>query len=209
MAGVVVAAVAVAVGAALYWSYASYQTRSQQRAVATLVGEATARLREDLAGSPSAEGAKKIEATLETLRTTRTSRQKPLAYAAENYLLGARSIVLRRVEAAALAQRAAASRNALRAHMSSPRGRDDGWIHRAMELKKQADQVHYDLALQLRTLTHLLEDLPDAERSLEPILDKSLLLEDSLREAALKRAKDDAKQATDALAVQQQMLNPR
>lgn len=209
LAGVLAVAVAAAAGAALYWTYASYQTRSQQQAVAALVGEATARLREDLAGSPSADHAKKIEATLETLRATRTSRQKPLAYAAENYLLGARGIVLRRAEAAALTQRAAASRQALVAHMSSARGSDDSWIQRAMALKRQTDQVHSELALQLKTLSDLLEELPDAERSLAPLVDRSLLLEEPLREAALKRALDDSKRAADALAAQQQMLNPR
>jgi hypothetical protein len=209
IAGVLVTALAAAAGAALYWSYAAYQARSQQRAVAALVGEATARLRQDLAGGPSADGAKRIDATLETLRAMRTSRQKPLAYAAENYLLGARGIIQRRSEAVALAQRAAASRQALAAHMSSPRGRDDGWIQRATALKKHSDQVHSDLALQLKTLTDLLEELPDAERSLAPAVDQSLLLEDSLREAALQRAQDDARRAADALAAQQKMLNPR
>jgi hypothetical protein len=207
LAGVLAVAAAAAAGAALYWTYASYQTRSQQRAVAALVGEATARLREDLAGSPSADRVKKIEATLETLRATRTSRQKPLAYAAENYLLGARGIVVRRAEAASLTQRATASRQALVAHMASARGRDDGWIQRATALKRQTDQVHTELALQLKTLSDLLEDLPEAERSLAPLLDTSLLLEEPLREAALKRAKDDAQRAADALAAQQKMLN--
>jgi hypothetical protein len=209
LAGVLVVAVAAAAGGALYWSYAAYQTRSQQRAVAALVGEATARLREELTGSPSADRAKKIEATLETLRATRTSRQKPLAYAAENYLLGARGIVVRRAEAAALAQRAQASRQALVAHMSSARGRDDGWIQRAMALKKQTDQVHSELALQLKTLSDLLEDLPEAERALAPLLDASLLLEEPLRDAALKQTRDDAKRAADAQTAQQQMLGPR
>jgi hypothetical protein len=209
LAGMLAVAVAAAAGAALYWTYASYQTRSQQQAVAVLVGEATARLREDLAGSPSADRAKRIEANLETLRATRTSRQKPLAYAAENYLLGARGIVLRRTEAAALAQRAAASRQALVAHMATARGRDDGWIQRATALKKQTDQVHSELALQLKTLSDLLEELPEAERSLEPLVDRSLLLEEPLRQAALKQATDDAKRGAEALAAQQQMLSPR
>jgi len=207
--GVLAVAVAAAAGAALYGAYASYQARSQQRAVAALVGEATARLREELAGTPSGERAKKLEATLETLRAMRTSRQKPLAYAAENYLLGARGIVLRRAQAGELTQRAEASRQALVAHMSSARGRDDGWIQRAMALKKQTDQVHTELALQLKTLADLLEDLPEAERSLAPLMDASLLLEEPLREAALKRAKDDARRAADALAAQQQMLTTR
>jgi hypothetical protein len=209
LAGVLVVAVAAAAGAALYGTYAAYQTRAQQRAVAALVGEATARLREDLAGSPSADSAKRIDSTLETLRATRTSRQKPLAYAAENYLLGARGIVLRRAEAAALAQRAQASRQVLVAHMSSARGRDGGWIQRAMALKKQSDQVHSELTLQLKTLSDLLEELPEAEKTLAPLLDASLLLEEPLREAALRQTQDDARRAADALAAQQQMLVPR
>jgi hypothetical protein len=209
LAGVLVVAAAAAAGAVLYGTYASYQTRWQQHAVAALVGEATAKLREELARAPSAEGVKKIDATLEALRATRTSRQKPLAYAAENYVLGARGIVLRRADAAALAQRAAASRQALDAHMSSPRGRDDGWIQRAMALKKQADQAHAELALQLKTLTDLLEELPDTERSLEAQVDPSLLLEEPLREAALRRAKEDGKRAADAQAAQLRMLSPR
>jgi hypothetical protein len=209
VSGLLAAALAAAALGALYWGYASHQARSQKRAVTALVAEATAALREDLAGGPSAERAKRIDAALESLRAARTSRQKPLAYAAENYLLGARGIILRRLEADAFTQRAAESRQTLLVHMSSPRGRDDGWIQRATVLKKQADQAHYDLALQLKTLTDLLQELPDAEQSLESLLDKSLLLEEPLREAALARANDDAKRAVDALAVQQNLLNPR
>jgi hypothetical protein len=55
----------------------------------------------------------------------------------------------------------------------------------------------------------LLEDLPEAEKTLAPLLDASLLLEEPLREAALKQTQDDTRRAADALAAQRQMLAPR
>jgi hypothetical protein len=78
-----------------------------------------------------------------------------------------------------------------------------------MALKKQSDQVHSELTLQLKTLSDLLEELPEAEKTLAPLLDASLLLEEPLREAALRQTQDDARRAADALAAQQQMLAPR
>jgi hypothetical protein len=93
--------------------------------------------------------------------------------------------------------------------MASARGSDGGWIRRAMALKKQSDQAHSELALQLKTLTDLLEELPEAQKTLAPLLDASLLLEEPLREAALKQTKDDTRRADDAQAAQQKMLGPR
>jgi hypothetical protein len=202
----VVAAIAAAGG---YWTYAGYQKRSQQKAIAALVGQGTAELQAALGGKPTDENLKNIEAALTRLRATPASRQIDFAGATDAYLVSARAIVLRRSDAVRLAPQAEERNKELVGHMSGPRGRDDGWIRRATELKKQSDQANYDLALAQRTLADLLEDLPGTEQRLEAYVPKSAVLDEALREAAIKQAREDIRRATDALATQLQMLLPR
>lgn len=197
-------AVPVLVLAALaaYWMYGSYQKRAQQKAIAALVSEGTAQLKAALAAEPGAAGPARIDAILQTLRDTGTSRQIAMAGAAEGYLVSARAIILREAEVARAGTRAAASRQALAAHMRTPRGRDDSWIRRASDLKKRMDQDHAELDRQLKTLRDLVYTFPDAENALEPYVDRSLLLGAAPQQAALKRieaqtarAEDEARQA--------------
>ena len=72
------------------------------------------------------------------------------------------------------------------------RRRDSSWIGRAAELKKKMDQDHGDLDNQLQTLADLLYTLPVAANPLAPFVDKSLFVEDSLLDAAVKQAQAEA-----------------
>ena len=192
---VTVAAVVVAAGA--YWAYVAQQKRSQERAIATLVGEASATLKEALAAEASPDDVKRLDGALARLRAARASRQRPLADAAENYLLGARAVLEKRADAVRLAQSAAASRRQLIAHMSTPRGRDDSWIRQAADLKKRMDQAYFEQNVALDALGQLLRSLPETESALEPKLGRAALLPDAAREAALKRVEVDQKKAAD------------
>jgi hypothetical protein len=194
VAGLVALAAVVA-----FWAYGNYQKHAQQQAIAALVGEGTAQLKAALEGTPSAQNIARVDAALQGLRGTRASRQIAMAGAAEAHLVGARTIILRKADAARLAPQAAASRRALAAHMNTPRGRDDSWLRRASELKKKMDYDHAELHLQLRTLADLLYTFPDSKKALSPFLDPSLLPEDSLLEAALKRTQDEAKRAAEEI----------
>jgi hypothetical protein len=197
-----VALAVLALAAAGYWAYGAQQKKAQQQAISALVGDATAQLREALASGASGEQVAKVEEGVRKLQSMNISRQKPLASAADVYLVSVRAIMARSSDFARRSQQAAASRKALAAHIVSPRGRTDAWIRRAAELKKAADQAHRELALQADTLADLLRSLPSARQPLELLVERSLLLEDSLLDAATKRIQAQSKQAADALAEQ-------
>lgn len=177
--------------------YGDYQKRAQQKAIAALVAQGTAQLKDALAGDPSAESIARIDATVQALRNTSASRQIAMAGAAETYLASARAIIKRRADVAREAPRAAASRQALAAHMRTPRGRDDLWIRRASDLKRKMDQDHAEHERQLKTLADLIYTLPEAEKAIEPYVEKSLLLGDALQRAAFEQAEREIKRAAE------------
>jgi len=174
------------------WLYGRSQTRLQQESIAQLVADTTARLREALSAPASGEAMSRIDANL---RAARAPRDAALADAAEHYILGAREIVRRRVEGARLEREAAASRQALAAHMARASSRNNAWIKEAMALKKKVERSHYDLGLTLKALDELLFTFPDAEKRLAPHVDQALLLDVGVREAARKQAREDAARA--------------
>ena len=174
------------------WLYGRSQTRLQQESIAQLVADTTARLREALSAPASGEAMSRIDANL---RAARAPRDAALADAAEHYILGAREIVRRRVEGARLEREAAASRQALAAHMARASSRNNAWIKEAMALKKKVERSHYDLSLTLKALDELLFTFPDAEKRLAPHVDHALLLDVGVREAARKQAREDAARA--------------
>jgi hypothetical protein len=199
--GIALLAAALAAFAAwiAYLVYASSQTRLQQREIAQRVGEATAQLRQGLTSAPSPEGVKAIEATLAGLREARLSRQKVLADAADDYTAGARAILLRRVDVARAARQAAASRQAIIAHLATTRGRDSGWIRQAALVKKRADEAQFELNIACDTMIELLSRLPESEDKLGAQLGSGLLLEESLRMAAINGARGEASRAAGEL----------
>ncbi len=155
-----------------------------------LVADTTTQLREALTAAPTQEIFSRIDANLRSLKAP---RQPDLADAAEHYILGAREIVRRRLEAARLAQQAAASRQALTAHMNAAGGRrGEAWFRTAIDLKKKVEREQFDLDVTLKALQELLGSLPDAEKRLAPQVSPALLLEERLRVRAREQARKDA-----------------
>src|SRR5437867_4659156 len=113
---IVVAVLALVVlGIGGQWAYTKSQKRSQQHKVAELVRDTTEQLREALAPRPSAVIVARIDANLQAARAPRDPQ---LAEAAELYIIGAREIAKRRIDAERLSRQAAASRQALAGHMA-------------------------------------------------------------------------------------------
>jgi len=185
-------AVLVIVGAVIgYTMWGQYQKLQQERAVTALVADTTRQLRQALTATPTREMFSRIDGNLRSLKAP---RQPELADAAEHYILGAREIVRRRLDAARYAQQAAAGRQALSAHMNAAGGRrGDAWFRTALDLKKRVERDHFDLDLTLHALYDLLGSLPDAENRLAP--HRALLLEEPLREQAREQARADAERA--------------
>jgi len=177
-----------------YWAAANWQKRSQFKAISELVAEGTAQLRGALTAPPSKEGIAGIENAIERLQATRVSRQVAFAGAADTYLAGARTLMLRRADAERVAPVAAASRQALDAHMNTPRGRNDDWIRRATGLKRKMDVDQAELDRVLKVLAELLATFPETEKPVAAFA-PSATLDEATRAAALKRVQDELKRS--------------
>jgi len=192
IAKVLVAAACVAVAAVVgYLLSKEAKKRYEARAVVSIVKEATAQLKAGLK-TPSREGIEKIEASI---RETQGWSNLEVADATEQYLVGAREILRRRAEATRLAQKAAASRAALVAHMNRAPRRDLPWIRAATDLKKQVERDHFDLDVQLGALADLLGLMPEANKHLAPHVSASLLFEDGVRRSARDAVLQEARHA--------------
>jgi len=203
----IVAAVALAIaGSTAYYLIAEKQKREQQRAVAALLGDTTARLRQALNGPAAPDLVSRIDGNL---KLAKAPRDPLLATAAEHYIHGAREIARRRSEAERLAREAAMSRRALAMHMGAASQRDPYWIRVATDLKKRVERDHHELEVALRALTHLLYTLPEAQKELAPHVDAALLLEDAERRQAHQRAEESAKRAALELEKVRNLAMPR
>ena len=179
-----------------YWAYGKSQKRSQQHKVVELVRDTTEQLRQALAPRPSATIVAHIDANLQAAKAP---TDPALAEAAEVYIVGAREIAKRRIDAERLMVQAAASRQALAGHMARAGRRNDAWIRDALALKSRVERDHFDLNVSLKALDELLLTLPEAEKRLEPHVGPALLLEESLRQSARKQAQDEAQRVAAAL----------
>ena len=189
-APLLIAALVIA-GAVGYTMYGQHQRLQQERAVTALVADTTTQLRQALTATPTREMFSRIDGDLRSLKAP---RQPELADAAEHYILGAREIVRRRLDAARFAQQAAAGRQALSSHMNAAGGRrGEAWFRTALDLKKKVEREHFDLDLTLHALYDLLGSLPDAETRLAP--HRAVLLEEPLRVQAREQARADAERA--------------
>jgi hypothetical protein len=192
IAKVVVAAAGIAIAATVgYLLHGEAKKRSEARAVVSIIGEATAQLKSGFR-APARGALEKVEGDL---RAVKNWSNPDLADAAEQYLLGARAILRRRIDADRMAQKASASRAALSAHMRRAAHRDTSWIRTALDLKKQVERDHYELDVQLNALAELLDLLPEANKRLAPHVQASLLLEDSARRSARRAVLEEAKRA--------------
>ncbi len=193
-----VAAAAVAflvLAASSYWVHAAWDKRAQQKRIAELVHDTTEELRRGLAPQASPAVVARID---ENLQAAKAPRDPKLAEAASLYILGAREIVRRRVEAERLEREAAASRAALAAHMASGR-RNDGWFRSALELKQRVEREHRDLDVTFKALDELLYTLPETEKDLAPHVTPAALFEEGERREARERLELEAKRAAAAL----------
>lgn len=194
-----------------YWTYSTFEQREQRRTISAAVRDTTARLREALPVAPSLGGrgalAKlerheaALEARLREVRKVAHRGDLELGDGAEHYVLGAREILRRQVASVERAERAAASRQALAAHMRRAAHRDAAWIRQAASRKKQLEGEYFEYGLALSALSELLWSFPDARKRLASHLDAALLLEvgpaEDARRATLREEKRVAQELED------------
>lgn len=192
---VLVAAAAVAIfiaAAAAYWMHGVARKQADQRELTALLRHTTEQLRQALAPGAPASLVADIDADLQGAKAP---GEPGLAEAAELYIVGAREIARRRVEAERLSQQVAASRAALHAYMARSGARNAAWLNGAAELERRVEREHSDLAVALQALDELLYSLPDSEKGLVPRIPQDALLGEAERDAALKQTRLEAKQA--------------
>jgi len=187
-----IAAVAIVAAIAGTFVYTASQKGQQLAALRQLVSDTTGILRESLARAPTAESAAKLDANLQAISAP---RDRAFADAAEHYILGAREIVRRRLDADRLIQASAAARQALSSHMARPSVPRERWIHAAGELKRRVEAQHADLGRVLKALDELLFTMPDALKRLAPHAGAGMLIENEALEAARKRGQGEAARA--------------
>lgn len=194
---VIIGAIVALLGAGVaYLGIAAAQKRSQQRHVKALVVDTTEKLREVLVARNAPDVVQPLDANLEQARAPRDPQ---LADAAESYIVSAREIARRRAQVDRLTRQAAASRQALAAHMARAGQRNTAWLNEAIVLKKRVEEDHFNLGMELKALDELLYTLPEAEKTLEPRVGRAALIDDALRDSARKETQDEMRRAADDL----------
>jgi hypothetical protein len=191
-----------------YFTYSVHQKRVQQQAIADMVGQATAQLGDVLSKGASTAHVSEMEAIVEALGALKTGRDRPLAEAAELYLFSARAIVQRVADRARNSEQAVRARQALAGHMGG-RSRGESWIRDAVELKRRAERAYFDLDVSLKALLDLLMNLPDNQKPLTSRIDPALVLDEPVRQAALKQTRADIARAETELANVRGLPAPR
>jgi hypothetical protein len=202
------AIIVLAIAAIMF--YGAKKRRDLESSAASSVAAATADLREALGLAPDAPGAADklgqlgadLGARLEALQAEDSSRNKPLAEAAELYLVDVRAILQNQAGAARALAAARASSRALAAHLARAETRGPGWIDRALALKNRAEHDNFDLRTAMGALADLLRAHRDTQEKLRAIYPGAPLLEEEARKAALQAvdaAKDKAAQDLERL----------
>jgi len=192
---------------AAYVIHLRNQTRAQQQEITALVAGATEQLKDVLQNGSSDEKLKAADASLESLRTMNVSRQPLLADAAEHYLISTRTIVRAKNDAVRLARQAAASRQALAAHLATRR--NDAWFANALKLKERVEKDHFDLNLAYKALDDVLGSIYDDVKRLKPLVGADLLLDEPARASARKQVQDELQRADAELAQARRLVEPR
>ena len=193
---IIAGVIALAAAIAGWVAYSSSQKAQQQAAIRQLVADSTTLLREALTKSPTAGAAAKLDANLQAIKAP---SERAFADAAEHYILGAREIVRRRLDADRMIAETAAGRQGLAAHMARPSVPRERWIHSAGEMKRRIESQHADLGRVLKAIEDLLFSMPEAAKNLAPFVSADLLIEEPAVNAARRRARAEAARAAEDL----------
>jgi hypothetical protein len=191
-------AAAVLLAAALAGWFAWKGHKKAQDEVATIgrVAEATTLLREVLAAKAPPGATAALDASVQAIKA---ASRTPLADAAEDYVSGAREIARRRADAARLAPAAAASRQALLAHLEASNRRGGTWFRQAGELKKRMENVHFELGTALKTLDTLIDGMQESRKTILPLVGEQWVIEAAALTEGRQRAQAEIKRNVEEL----------
>lgn len=191
-------AIAVLVAAALagWLAWKGHKKEQDQAATITRVAEATTLLREVLAAKAPPGATAALEASVNSIKA---SSRTPLADAAEDYVSGAREIARRRADAERLTPAAAASRQALLAHLGSGDRRGGSFFRQAGELKKRVENAHFELGTALKTLDTLIDGMQASRKNMIPLVGEQRLIEAAALTAGRERVQAELKRSNEEL----------
>lgn len=211
------AVAALALVIVLGWLWGTKKTRDLESSARGSIAAATTRLQDSLALSPDApdaharlaEHVKVLGQNLEKLRGEDATRNRPLAEAAELYLVDVQSMLRNQANATRARGAALASRRALGAHMGHAADRGQGWIQQALALKARAERDNFDYRTSAAAWADLLRAHRDTQDKVRAAFPAARLLEEGAREAATQRATQAEQQAAAELERIRQMAIPR
>jgi hypothetical protein len=187
----VIAVIVLAVGSTI-----AYQRYTQRSHVVNLVRDAgvrlTAAIQAEASGAPIPDAeanARAAEDHVNTLRRMNTSSFAPLADGADDYLVTAREILKRALEAQRARDRVAADLEALRTHLSTDRGVAD-WTQEAVRLKQALDADSRDYRIAVDSYSTLLQSLPQAQARVTPFVEDVPLVDGEVAAQAGRHALD-------------------
>lgn len=207
----------IALGLALGWLWGAKKTQDLESSARASIAATTARLQESLELAPDApdalarlqEHTKVVGQYLEALRREDAKRNRPLAEAAELYLVDAQALLRNQTNATRARAATLASRRALTAHMSHAADRGQGWIDQAVMLKAKAERDNFELRSSISVWAELLRTHVDTQDKVRAALPPARLLERATIDAAFNRAKAAEQEAAAELARLRQMAIPR
>jgi hypothetical protein len=188
---IVVASIILIVG-----TYLAYEKYTRRNHVVAMVTDTAARLRAALQ-APASEGggtradshAAAADARVTALRRMNASSFRPLADAADDYLVTAREILRRIEDIQNIRTRFASSLDALNAHVKGDRGRAD-WTKEAVRLKDALDKDARDYRIAVDSYSSLLQSFPASQLKIAPFVEHETLIDDETVERARKRTLD-------------------
>jgi hypothetical protein len=199
------AVIMLAIAGSLF--YGMKKKHDLESSAAASAADATERLRQAAGIALDApQAADKLQAHadvlgqhLARLRAEDVSRNRPLADAAELYLVDVQAILHVQANAARALAASRASRRALAAHIERAEGRGPGWIQRALALKDRAERDNFDYRTALGALAGLYYAHRDSQEQMRAAAPGTPLLEEAERARLHQAAKDAEAQAVKEL----------
>jgi hypothetical protein len=209
----VTAVLVVAASALGYWGLREYRERSLHAAVAALVADASARLRDALENGADARAAGRgevargldtaageVDQRLEALHRMGASPNHVLVDAAELYLVTARELLRRQAASARYRAAFASSTLALRTLAASADRRSSAWIRQAIAANERAERDYANYRGAVDATASLLDSLAGPRERLARQVGPAALLGEALRAQAAERARAAGARAADELA---------
>ena len=164
----------LAVSSLGYWALSAYQKSDLQKSVTVLVRDSSDRMKAAFAIQTETaqtvvrldDHAQEVDKHLIELRGLSAAPNRPLADAADEYLLTVRQILRNHAASHRYRVQMAASDKALRDHMRTSTRRTPPWIQEALRAKDRLERDYLDYRLSVEAYDRLLESLPETGKRL-------------------------------------------